>query len=94
MSTKRYALREDQWGRIAPLLPGREDTVGVTARDNRLFVDAVLYRYRAGVVWRDLPERFGDWKNVHKRFSHWAEKGVWQSIWPFGSRCRQRIRDD
>jgi transposase len=45
--TKRYALRDDQWSRIKNLLPGREGTVGVTAKDNRLFIEAVLYRYRA-----------------------------------------------
>ena len=66
---RRYGLRDDQWERIRDLLPGREGHVGVTARDNRLFVEAVLYRYRAGIPWRDLPERFGDWKNVHRRFS-------------------------
>ncbi len=56
--TRRYALRDDQWDRIKDLLPGREDTVGVTAKDNRLFVDAMLYRYRAGIPWRDLrPQR-------------------------------------
>ena len=54
--------------------------VGVTAHDNRRFVEAVLYRYRTGIPWRDLPERFGDWKNTHKRFSRWAKKGVWQCL--------------
>ena len=39
-----------------------------------------LYRYRTGIPWRDLPERFGDWKNTHKRFSRWANKGVWQRL--------------
>jgi transposase len=43
--TRRYALRDDQWERIKDLLPGRKETVGVTAKDNRLFVEAVLYRY-------------------------------------------------
>ena len=57
---RRYALRDDQWERIEGLLPGREGHVGVTAKDNRLFVEAVLYRYRAGTPWRDLPARFGD----------------------------------
>jgi len=57
---RRYALRDDQWERIKDLLPGREGHVGVTAKNNRLFVEAVLYRYRAGIPWRDLPERFGD----------------------------------
>jgi transposase len=77
---RRYGLRDDQWDRIKDLLPGREGTVGVTAADNRLFVEAVLYRYRAGIPWRDLPERFGDWKNVHRRFSRWAKAGVWERV--------------
>lgn len=78
--SRRYALRDDQWERIENLLPGRADTVGVTAKDNRLFVEAVLYRFRAGIPWRDLPERFGAWKAVHTRFSRWAENGVWENL--------------
>ena len=77
---RRYALRDDQWERIKDLLPGREGHVGVTAKDNRLFVEAVLYRYRAGIPWRDLPERFGDWNKVHTRFSRWAKRGVWAKL--------------
>jgi len=76
----RHALRDDQWERIKDHLPGRPGCVGVTAADNRLFVDAVLYRYRTGIPWRDLPERLGDWKNVHRRFSRWAKSGVWQRV--------------
>ena len=78
--TRRYGLRDDQWERIKDWLPGREGHVGVTARDNRLFVEAVLYRYRAGIPWRDLPERFGDFRVVHTRFSRWSKSGVWQRI--------------
>ena len=77
---RRYALRDDQWDRIKDLLPGRAGSVGVTARDNRLFVEAVLYRYRAGIPWRDLPERFGDPIKVHTRFSRWAKSGVWERV--------------
>jgi transposase len=80
MTTRGYALRDDQWERIKDLLPGREGTVGVTAKDNRLFVEAVLYRYRAGIPWRDLPERFGDFRVVHTRFSRWAKTGVWERV--------------
>lgn len=80
MPGRRYALRDDQWLKIKDLLPGREGHVGGTAVDNRLFVEAVLYRYRAGVAWRDLPERFGDWKNAHKRHSRWAASGVWENL--------------
>ncbi len=57
---RRYRLRNDQWGKIELLLPGKKSDVGVTAKDNRLFVEAVIYRYRAGIAWRDLPERFGN----------------------------------
>jgi transposase len=76
----RYVLRDDQWETIKNLLPGRRGHVGVTAQDNRRFVEAVLYRYRTGIPWRDLPEPLGDWKNTHRRFSRWAETGVWQMI--------------
>ena len=77
---RRYGLRDDQWERIKHLLPGQPGWVGVTAADNRLFVEAVLYRYRAGIPWRDLPERFGDGVKVHRRFSRWAHAGVWQRV--------------
>jgi transposase len=77
---RRYALRDDQWERIKDMLPGRQGTVGATAKDNRLFVEAVLYRYRAGIPWRDLPSRFGDFRVVHTRFSRWSRKGVWERV--------------
>ena len=77
---RRYGLRDDQWDRIKDLLPGREGHVGVTAKNNRLFVEAVLYRYRAGIAWRDLPERFGDPIKIHTRFSRWAKSGVWKRM--------------
>ncbi len=76
----RYGLRDDQWERIKDWLPGRIGHVGATPQDNRRCVEAVLYRYRAGIPWRDLPPRFGDWKNTHRRFSRWAKTGVWQQI--------------
>ncbi len=80
MTIRRYALRDDQWNRIQDLLPGRKGYVGGTAKNNRLFVEAVLYRYRAGISWRDLPERFGDFRVVHLRHMRWAKRGVWQRI--------------
>jgi transposase len=77
---RRYALRDDQWHRIKDLLPGRAGTRGARAKDNRRFIEAVLYRYRAGIPWRDVPERFGDWKNIQRRWSRWATTGVWEQI--------------
>ena len=76
----RYALRDDQWDKIKDFLPGREGHVGGTAPDNRLFVEAVIYRYRTGVPWRDLPERFGDGKVVHRRYRRWCVSGVWSRV--------------
>lgn len=77
---RRYSLRDDQWDRIKDILPGRADSVGVTAKDNRLFVEAVLYRYRAGIPWRDLPERFGDFRVIHTRHTRWSKKGGWKIV--------------
>jgi transposase len=78
--TARYALTDAQWDSIKDLLPGRAGSVGAPAQDNRLFVNAVLYRYRAGIPWRDLPERFGDFRVVHLRHMRWSQRGVWQRI--------------
>ena len=78
--SKRYALLDAQWERIKDLLTGQAGQPGATAKDNRLFVDAVLYRYRAGIPWRDLPERFGDFRVVHTRHSRWSKSGVWQRV--------------
>ena len=77
---KRYELSDQQWERIKDVLPGKEGDVGVTAQDNRGFINAVLWILRSGAPWRDLPERLGDWKNTHRRFSRWAKTGVWEKI--------------
>jgi transposase len=80
MSVRRYGLRDDEWERIKDILPGRPGSEGRPPKDNRLFVEALLYRYRAGIPWRDLPERFGDFRVVHARFSRWAKRGVWKRV--------------
>jgi len=77
---RRYALRDDQWDRIKDLLPGQRGHIGGNGKDNRLFVEAVLYRYRAGIAWRDLPERFGDYRVIHTRHMRWSRNGVWERI--------------
>ena len=53
---------------------------GGRRRNNRLFVEAVLYRYRAGIPWRDLPERFGDFRVIHTRHMRWSRSGVWERV--------------
>jgi transposase len=77
---KRYELSDAQWKRIEQLLPGKAGDRGVTAKDNRAFVNSVLWVLRSGARWSDLPERYGKWKSVHKRFTRWSKAGVWQRV--------------
>jgi transposase len=49
-------------------------------RGDRNFVNAVIWRARTGVPWRDLPERFGSWQTIFNRFSRWAKRGVWERL--------------
>ena len=71
----RHALTEAQWARLLPLLPRQVSGPKVT-RGDRLFIEAVLFRAKTGLPWRDLPERFGPWKSVYNRFSNWARRGT------------------
>ena len=73
-------LNDAQWERIAPLLPGKDGDPGRSGEDNRRFIEAVLWIVRAGAPWRDLPEAFGKWYSVWKRFRRWALKGVFARI--------------
>ncbi len=76
----RLVLNDEQWARISGLIIGRPDQRGSTGRDNRMFVEGVLWIVRTGSPWRDLPEAFGDGNTVFRRFSRWSRKGVWQRI--------------
>jgi transposase len=73
-------LREDQWSRIKDLLPGREGKRGVRARDNRKFIEAILWIGRTGARWRALPPEYGHWHRVFVRFSRWCKTGVWDQL--------------
>jgi putative transposase len=88
MGIKRYEVSEAQWQRIALLLPGKASDPGRTATDNRLFVNGVLWVLRSGARWSDLPERYGKYKSVHKRFTRWARAGVWECVFHLLARDR------
>ena len=77
---RRHEITDDHWERIKDFLPGQAGDPGVTAEDNRLFVNAILWMAKTGAPWRDLPERFGLWGSVWKRFDRWAAKGVWKRV--------------
>ena len=76
----RHAISDADWSRIEGLLPGRPGQPGWTSPDNRRFVDAVLYAAKAGMPWRDLPDRFGKWNSVWRRFDRWSRTGVWLAV--------------
>ena len=76
----RRELTDAQWRRIEPFIPGKDGDKGRHGEDNRLFIDAVLWLVRAGAPWRDLPEEFGNWNSVFRRFRRWAKKGVWKRL--------------
>lgn len=76
----RKLLRDDQWKKLEPSLPGKAGDRGATAQDNRLFVEAVLWIVRTGSPWRDLPAELGNWHTTYMRFNRWGESGVWQRV--------------
>ena len=76
----RKLLRDEQWERIKDLLPGKATDPGVTGKDNRLFVEAVLWIGRTGSPWRDLPPALGNWHTTYTRFSRWGKSGVWERV--------------
>jgi transposase len=82
----RHALTDKQWKRLQKVIPKRRPG---PVSDDRLFIDAVLYRAKTGCPWRDLPERFGPWKSVFNRFNNWAQRGLWQEIFK-----QLRVTDD
>jgi len=77
---ERMMLKDSQWEEMKDLLPGKATDCGVTAKNNRLFVEAVLWINRTGSPWRDIPEQFGNWHRVYVRYNRWAHKGVWQRV--------------
>ena len=80
LDRSRFVVGDAAWEKVAPLLPGKPTDPGATGKDNRLFLEAVLWRVRAGLPWRDLPSGFGRWNSVFQRFSRWSRSGIWRRI--------------
>ena len=76
---RRHALTEEQWVRLQKVLPEQKTGPASTLGD-RQFIEAVLFRAKTGMPWRDLPERFGPWKSIYNRFNNWAKRGHWATI--------------
>ncbi len=76
----RHDLSDKAWEKIEGKLPGRRGVWGGIAKDNRRFINAVFWILRTGAPWRDLPPDYGDWKNTHRRFCRWRDKGIWEGL--------------
>jgi transposase len=77
----RESLLDDaQWELIEPLLPPQRSGKGRPMRDHRQVVEGVIYRYRCGIAWRDLPGSFGPWQTVWKRHRRFSGDGTWDKI--------------
>ncbi len=76
----RTVLTDAQWHRIALLLPGKKGDPGRSGDDNRRSLEGILWIVRTGSPWRDLPDDFGKWFTVWKRFRRWALNGVFEKV--------------
>lgn len=76
----RHDLSDEAWERLERKLPGRRGMWGGIAQDNRRFINGVFWILRTGAPWRDLPPDYGDWKNTHRRFCRWRDKGIWEKL--------------
>lgn len=77
---RRHEITDQQWDAIKDLLPGKEGDPGATAKDNRLFINAIMWIAKTGAPWRDLPERFGNWNSNFQRFNRWCKTAVFDTI--------------
>jgi transposase len=75
-----YALSDSQWDWIKDKLPGKASDPGRSGGDNRRFVEAILWVGRHGARWRAIPNQYGHWNSIHRRFRRWSRQGVWQMI--------------
>src|SRR5919202_226200 len=77
---RRHELTDDQWHRLAPLLPPQRPATGRPANDHRTVLNGILWILRTGAPWRDMPERYGNWKTAYSRFTRWERQGVWARL--------------
>lgn len=73
-------LSDAEWELVEPLMPSSDGRRGRRFRDHRLVVEGIIYRYRTGIAWRDLPAEFGPWQTVWKRHRRFAGDGTWDKV--------------
>lgn len=80
MNKRRHELSDEQWAQLAGLLPAEKPKTGRPSLAHRQVINGILWVLRTGAPWRDLPERYGNWKTVYSRFRRWREAGVWDRV--------------
>jgi transposase len=75
----RHDLTDEEWNRLAPLMPGHPRQ-GHRWNDHRTVINGILFRTRTGCPWRDLPAGFGNWKTVYGRHRRWSLDGTWEQV--------------
>ncbi len=75
---RRHELSDEEWAIIAPLLPN--NSRGIERVDDRRVINGILWRFRTGSSWRDVPERYGPRTTLYNRFSRWRKAGVWDRL--------------
>ena len=80
LEQQRHDISDDAWEKIKPHTIGEKGSRGGNAKDTRQFINGVFWILRTGAPWRDLPSEYGHWKNVHRRFCRWRDKGIWENI--------------
>ena len=73
-------LRDDQWEKVKPFVPGGRKGRRGPRSDGRRFFDALLWMARSGARWRDLPERFGPYQTAKRRYYRWIAMGVFDRL--------------
>ena len=73
-------LQNEEWEKIYFFLTGHPRAYAGKEADCRLFVEAVLWITRSGAQWRLLPEKYGNWKTIYKRFARWCDHAIWEDM--------------
>ena len=79
---RRYEITDPEWERIKPYIPEEQEagSRGRPSKDSRTMLNGILWILRSGAAWRDLPERYGPWQTVYKRFVKWSDSGIFEKI--------------
>ena len=70
---RRYEVTDAEWEKLSPYLGNNQKKMGRPQTDNRKLLNGVLWILRTGAPWRDLPECYGPWQTVYKRFAQWEK---------------------